>query len=115
MFLLALFVLATGMAMVQVVANPLISLLGSPRTDAQPADLRPSLQFARHHDLPLCRLDADPGRSIAKVAADQLGGAALDAYRTQESQAIVHTYLGLAIALGVVAGRGLGIQQPPQG
>jgi FHS family L-fucose permease-like MFS transporter len=42
--------------------------------------------------------------SLATVSADQLSGAELDAYRTAESQAIVHGYLGIAAALAVVAG-----------
>src|SRR3546814_19725975 len=41
--------------------------------------------------------------SLAAVTADQLSGVELDAYRTAESQAIVHGYLGIAAALAVVA------------
>ncbi|HRE33445.1 MAG TPA: glucose/galactose MFS transporter, partial [Sphingopyxis terrae] len=41
--------------------------------------------------------------SLASVTADQLTGAELDAYRTAESQAIVHGYLGIAAALAIVA------------
>ena len=41
--------------------------------------------------------------SLAGVSAAQLSGPALDAYRTAESRAIVHGYLGLAAALAVVA------------
>src|SRR3546814_2842725 len=41
--------------------------------------------------------------SIANVKAEDLSGAALDAYRVAESQAIVHGYLGIAAALAVVA------------
>ena len=42
--------------------------------------------------------------SLASVSVGQLQGAELDAYRTAESQAIVHGYLGLAFALALVAG-----------
>ena len=37
------------------------------------------------------------------MSVNQLSGAQLDAYRTAESQAIVHGYLGLAVALALVA------------
>ena len=55
LFLGALFVLASGITIVQVVANPLISMLGPWRTSAQPAHLRAGLQFAGHHDVSLLR------------------------------------------------------------
>ena len=41
--------------------------------------------------------------SLATVTADQLSGVELDAYRTAESQAIVNGYLGIAVALAIVA------------
>ena len=60
MFLLALFVLAAGITVVQVVANPLISLLGPPATVHQPPDIRAGLQFARHDPVSLRGIDLDP-------------------------------------------------------
>lgn len=41
--------------------------------------------------------------SPSSRTADQLSGAELDAYRTAESQAIVNDYIGLAVALAIVA------------
>jgi FHS family L-fucose permease-like MFS transporter len=41
--------------------------------------------------------------SLAKVRGDALVGAALTAYREAETRAVVHTYLGLAAALLIVA------------
>ena len=102
-FLFALFVLASGVVIVQVVSNPLISLLGKP----QIADSR--LTFAQAFSslgttiFPIVGSILILG-SLATVSADQLSGAELDAYRTAESQAIVYGYIGLAIALAVVAG-----------
>ena len=55
-FLVALFVLATGIVIVQVVANPLISLLGAPAHGAQPPDLCAGVQLARHDGVPVRRL-----------------------------------------------------------
>ena len=40
---------------------------------------------------------------LAAVTAAQVSGPALDAYRTNETRAIVHGYLGIAAALAVVA------------
>ena len=42
--------------------------------------------------------------SLAGVSAAKLSGAALDQYRTNETQVIVQTYIGLAVALAVIAG-----------
>jgi FHS family L-fucose permease-like MFS transporter len=102
-FLLALFVLASGVVIVQVVSNPLISLLG-------PARSAPSrLTFAQAFNSLGTTIFPRIGSalilgSLAGVSASQLTGPALDAYRTAETQTIVNTYAGLAIALAVVAG-----------
>ncbi|HTI30520.1 MAG TPA: sugar MFS transporter [Sphingomonas sp.] len=102
LFLFALFVLASGVVLVQVVANPLISLLGPSRTASS------RLTFAQAFNSLGTTLFPYVGAllilgSLAKVSASELSGPALDAYRTVESQAIVHGYLGLAVMLAVVA------------
>lgn len=103
LFLFALFVLASGVVIVQVVANPLISLLGKPET------VHSRLTFAQAFNSVGTTVFPYFGSililgSLATVTADQLSGVELDAYRTAESQAIVHGYLGIAAALAVVAG-----------
>ena len=101
-FLLALFVLASGVVIVQVVSNPLISLLGKPAT------VHSRLTFAQAFNslgttiFPIVGSILILG-GLATVTADQLSGIELDAYRTAESQAIVNGYLGIAVALAVVA------------
>ena len=102
LFLLALFVLASGVVIVQVVANPLISMLGRPET------VHSRLTFAQAFNSLGTTVFPYFGSililgGLATVTADQLSGLALDAYRTAESQAIVHGYLGIAVALAVVA------------
>lgn len=102
LFLAALFVLAGGVVMVQIVTNPLISLLGP----AQTASSR--LTFAQaFNSLGTVLFPAVGGALIlgqlAKVKAEDLTGEALDLYRIAETQTVVHTYIGLAIALTVVA------------
>jgi FHS family L-fucose permease-like MFS transporter len=102
LFLLALFVLASGVVIVQVVANPLISLLGPART------VHSRLTFAQAFNSLGTTIFPRVGSGLilgglAGMSAAQLAGPALDAYRTAETQTIVHTYLGLAAALAVIA------------
>lgn len=101
-FLFALFVLASGVVIVQVVANPLISLLGKPQTAHSRLTFAQGFNSLGTTIFPVFGSILILG-SLASVSADQLSGAQLDAYRTAESQAIVTGYLGIAIALAVVA------------
>ena len=103
LFLLALFVLASGVVVVQVVSNPLISLLGPART------VHSRLTFAQAFNSLGTTIFPRVGSalilgSLAGVSAASLSGAALDQYRTNETRAIVHAYIGLAVALAVIAG-----------
>lgn len=102
LFLLALFVLASGVVVVQVVTNPLISLLGPQKT------VHSRLTFAQAFNSLGTTIFPRVGSALilgglAGVTAAELSGAELDAYRTAESQAIVNTYIGLAAALAVIA------------
>jgi MFS transporter, FHS family, L-fucose permease len=102
MFLLALFVVAAGITVVQVVANPLISLLGPPAT------VHSRLTFAQAFNslgttiFPYVGAAVILG-SLATVDPRTLTGAALMSYRTQETHVIGATYLGLALTLLVLA------------
>lgn len=102
LFLLALFVLASGVVIVQVVANPLISMLGPPRTAHSRLTFAQAFNSLGTTIFPIVGSILILG-SLASVSASQLSGPALDAYRTAESQAIVNGYIGLAVALAVVA------------
>ncbi|MGL6042651.1 MAG: sugar MFS transporter [Sandaracinobacteroides sp.] len=102
-FLFALFVLASGVVIVQVVANPLISLLGKPETAHSRLTFAQAFNSLGTTVFPFFGAILILG-SLATVSADQLSGAELDAYRTAETQAIVNGYLGLAVALAIVAG-----------
>jgi FHS family L-fucose permease-like MFS transporter len=102
LFLLALFVLASGITTVQVVSNPLISMLGPARTASS------RLTFAQAFNSLGTTLFPYFGSililgSLATVDPKTLSGAALDAFRGAETQVVVHTYMGLAIALVVLA------------
>lgn len=101
-FLFAYFILATGVVLVQIVANPLISLLGPARTTHSRLTFAQAFNSLGTTIFPYFGSILILG-SLAAVTADQLSGVELDAYRTAESQAIVNGYLGLAAALAVVA------------
>ena len=103
LFLFALFVLASGVVIVQVVANPLISLLGKPETTHSRLTFAQAFNSLGTTVFPIVGSILILG-SLATMSADQLSGAELDAYRTAETQAIVNGYLGIAVALAVVAG-----------
>jgi FHS family L-fucose permease-like MFS transporter len=102
MFLLALFVLGAGITVVQVVANPLISLLGPARTAHSRLTFAQAFNSLGTTIFPWVGATLILG-SLAGVSAATLSGAALDAYRVEASEVIVHTYIGLAVALLVIA------------
>ncbi|MBO9504456.1 sugar MFS transporter [Qipengyuania flava] len=103
LFLLALFILASGVVIVQVVANPLISLLGPQKTAHSRLTFAQAFNSFGTFVFPLVGAGLILGK-LADVSADDFEGAALAAYRTAESTMIVKTYLGLAVAITVVAG-----------
>lgn len=102
LFLFALFVLASGVVIVQVVSNPLISLLGPAKTAHSRLTFAQAFNSLGTTIFPIAGSILILG-SLASLSADQLSGAELDAYRTAESQAIVNGYLGLAVVLAIVA------------
>ena len=102
LFLFALFVLASGVVIVQVVSNPLISLLGKPDTAHSRLTFAQAFNSLGTTVFPFVGSILILG-GLATVTADQLSCVELDAYRTAESQAIVNGYLGIAAALAVVA------------
>lgn len=103
LFLLALFVLASGVVIVQVVANPLISLLGPAKTAHSRLTFAQAFNSLGTTVFPYFGAILILG-SLATVNAAELAGAALAAYRTQETRVIVDAYTGLALALALVAG-----------
>ncbi len=102
LFLFALFILASGVVVVQVVTNPLISLLGPQKTVHSRLTFAQAFNSAGTTIFPIVGATLILG-SLAGVTAAELSGAELDAYRTAESAAIVRTYIGLAAALAVIA------------
>ena len=101
-FLGALFILASGVVIVQVVANPLISLLGPPSTTHSRLTFAQAFNSLGTTIFPIVGAAVILG-SLANVTADQLQGAELQAYRAAESQAIWQGYLGVAALIALVA------------
>ena len=101
-FLSALFVLASGVTLVQVVANPLISLLGPARTAHSRLTFAQAFNSLGTTIFPYVGALLILG-SLARVDPRALSGAALAAFRTAESGAIVRAYIGLALVLAIVA------------
>lgn len=91
LFLGALFVLATGVTMLQVAANPYVAVLGAPETAASRLNL------------------AQGVNSIAKVLAPLFGSALIlsgieGLPQEQQAEAVQMPYVGLAVALFALAG-----------
>src|SRR6202167_6181565 len=101
-FLAAIFVLAAGITIVQVVANPLISMLGPPATAhsrltfAQAFNSLGTTIFQYVSSIPILG-------SLAKGDPSKLSEPARAVFRMHESHLIVRVYLGLAAAILVVA------------
>ncbi len=102
LFLFALFILASGVVLVQVVSNPLISLLGPARTASSRLTFAQAFNSLGTVLFPLIGASLILGK-IKDVKVDQLVGPALDAYRVTESRLVVNTYIGLAVSLALVA------------
>lgn len=102
LFLAALFVLASGITTVQVVANPLISLLGPARSTPSRLTFAQAFNALGTTVFPLLGASLILG-SLATVDPARLAGDALIAYRAAETQMIVRTYLALAAVILVVA------------
>src|SRR5260370_21388351 len=102
LFLFALFVLAVGITTVQVVANPLIALLGRAATASSRLTFAQAFNSLGTTIFPYVGSMLILG-SLATVNPAKLSGEALDAFRGVETRVIAHTYFGLAMALLVLA------------
>ena len=103
-FLAALFVLATGITVLQVAANPYVALLGPEKTSHSRLTLAQSMNSLGTTIAPLFGglliLSAAP-RTAEQLAT--MPAAESLAYRAAEAQAVQGPYLGLALTLFVLA------------
>jgi len=102
LFLGALFVLAAGITTIQVVANPLISMLGPAATASSRLTFAQAFNSLGTTIFPYVGSMLILG-SLATVDPAKLSGAALGAFRNAETLVIVRAYLGLAAALMLLA------------
>jgi FHS family L-fucose permease-like MFS transporter len=101
--LVALFVLAGGITILQVAANPLIAGLGKPETAHSRLTLAQAFNSLGTTLFPYVGAKIILG-SVATTDPATLSGSALTAFRAQEAAIIAHTYIGIAIVLALVAG-----------
>ncbi|WP_294326292.1 sugar MFS transporter [uncultured Sphingomonas sp.] len=101
-FLAALFLVGAGITIVQVVANPLISILGPVQTAAGRLTFAQAFNSLGTTIFPLIGSMIILG-SLDTVDPTRLRGAALDQYRAESSHIVVQTYLALAAVLAVIA------------
>jgi FHS family L-fucose permease-like MFS transporter len=120
LFLGALFVLAAGITTVQVVANPLISMLGRPQTAHSRLTFAQAFNSLGTTIFPYVGSMLILGNAIGTQDPATLSGQALDAYRAAESTVVSRTYMELAGALLVLSAlvwwrrKGLHEQPAPQ-
>jgi MFS transporter, FHS family, L-fucose permease len=102
MFLIALFIVAAGITVVQVVANPLISLLGHPETAHSRLTFAQAFNSLGTTVFPYVGSALILG-SLTTVDPKTLTGSALVSYRAEATHVIGGTYMGLALTLLVLA------------
>jgi len=103
-FLAALFVLATGITVLQVAANPYVTLLGPARTSSSRLNLAQALNSLGTAIAPwFGGLLILSGTVLGMEQLAALSEAKQAAYRIQEAQAVQGPYLGLGIALFALA------------
>lgn len=104
MFLGALFVLASGITLLQVAANPYVAILGKPETASSRLTLSQAINSLGHTIAPY--FGSLIILAIAVKTAEELkvlSSADLNAYRLAEASAVQVPYLGLAAVLFVIA------------
>ena len=104
LFLFALFVLASGITLLQVSANPYIALLGDAQTASSRLTLAQALNSAGHTLAPL--LIGPLILSVAVIGSAELAQmpeAQQTAYRVAQAESVQLPYLGIAAGLFVLA------------
>lgn len=101
-FLGALFVLAGGITILQVAANPLIANLGDPDNAPGRLTLAQAFNSLGTTVMPYLGAMLILGE-IASVDSTTLTGAPLTEFRAREAAVVGHSYLGLALVLAALA------------
>jgi FHS family L-fucose permease-like MFS transporter len=104
MFLGALFVLASGITLLQVAANPFVAVLGKPETASSRLTLTQAFNsLGTTIALPFGSLVILSTAVLSASDLAKLGPTAAEAYRIAEAASVQKPYLGLAAALLVLA------------
>lgn len=103
LFLGALFILAGGITILQVAANPLMANLGTTETASSRLTLAQAFNSLGTTLMPYLGAQLILG-SIAKVDSSTLSGTALVEFQAREAAVVGHGYLGIAIVLLALAG-----------
>ncbi len=105
LFLLALFVLAGGITVLQVAANPYVAALGDPRTAASRLNLSQAFNSLGTTLAPLVSAAFILGSSVlGRSEIEALSASAQEAYYAAEAAAVQGPFVVLAVVLLVVAG-----------
>jgi FHS family L-fucose permease-like MFS transporter len=104
LFLVALFVLASGITLLQVAANPFVALLGKSETASSRLTLTQAFNSLGTTLAPLFGAAFILSAEV-KASADiaRMSPAAAEAYKIAEATSVQHPYLGLAGALVLLA------------
>ncbi|HVR61424.1 MAG TPA: L-fucose:H+ symporter permease [Polyangia bacterium] len=104
LFLLALFVLASGITLLQVAANPFVAVLGKPETASSRLTLTQALNSLGTTVAPLFGSFLILSTTVkSSEQIKQMSPAAAEAYRLAEASSVQTPYVGLAAALFVLA------------
>jgi FHS family L-fucose permease-like MFS transporter len=104
LFLLALFVLASGITLLQVAANPFVAVLGKPETASARLTLSQAFNSLGTTIAPQFGSFLILATAVkSKAELSQMSSAAVDAYRASEASSVQVPYLGLAAALVLLA------------
>lgn len=104
LFLLALFVLASGITLLQVAANPFVAVLGKPETASSRLTLTQafnSLGTTLAPQFGSLLILSTAAKSSAEIK--QMTPEAANSYRLAEAASVQHPYIGLAITLVLLA------------
>ena len=104
MFLGALFVLASGITLLQVAANPFVAVLGKPETASSRLTLTQAFNSLGTTIAPAIGSFLILSTAVkSKIEIAALSPAGADAYRLAEASSVQKPYLGLTVALVVLA------------
>ncbi|HEU0276710.1 MAG TPA: sugar MFS transporter [Rhodanobacteraceae bacterium] len=115
-FLLAFFVLASGITLLQVAANPYVASLGRPERASSRLNLVQALNSAGTMIAPAFGGMLILGTAVLGAAElGKLAPAAQAAYRVQQAHAVEGPYIGIAVVLILLAALVWAVHLPAQG